>query len=59
MLLHGTRVVGYNAQPIQVSEILACCQMREMEDTERVVIIIRRLDMMFLKWNEENKPSET
>jgi hypothetical protein len=59
MLLHGTRVVGYTAQPIQVSEILACCQMREMDDTERVVFIVRRLDSMFLKWNEDQKPSET
>lgn len=59
MLLHGTRVVGYGAQPIQISEIVACCQVREIDDTERVILIIRKLDVIFLKWNEKQNPSET
>lgn len=58
-VLHESRPTGFSVGAIPLSEMLAFCQIHEMDDVPRFCRLIRGLDQTFLEWNREQQKHKT
>jgi hypothetical protein len=53
-----SRPVGMGIGPIPLTEILAYCELYDIEDRDELVRFVRAMDDEFLRFNAEKKTKE-